>query len=539
MAKGVLYVEDDKQLQGDFATFFQRRGYYVVAAYTGVEALESIRKMPNAFDVIVLDLVMPVMGGMQFLKSLHEEGIAVPAVIVLSGNFDDQFVPSCIRFGVRCLFSKPFDYASLDRVVAAIIQQDNAALVSLVEDKESGVEAITNPQAETVLFRLSDDLTDLVNAEDPIGAMVRRREKSLHQFFADRSMDGAPFEFNGNEPLFVVARRWNSWYPSVFDVRGGAYVVGGPRNTGGKHALAVIDPGFRCLRVLTELGISVHDVEACVVSHNHPDHVGGIFELMASRHALGLRTKGWCNRTTKAMFGDCSGFGLEMDEMNELINNVLFTYVGASGEDAKVCVKGFPTAHRELGRISAPLGLCVSCCVQNPEGERPTGKGIVLGDTEYNRQDHRHFVDILTDPMVTFVVLHVGSVQIKYREGGHLYYPGLKKILLDMNAALDAGGRPGGKLPVLVSEWGLEHATKAQMSKICGRDLDGFDDRSPMVETTQSLNEEVDRMTVLPADIGLSIGLESGQIYLPNGRRVPAEDVEVSATEDGLEYSGA
>lgn len=539
MAKRILYVEEDKQVQDDFAAIFEPREYHVVAALTGVEALESIRKARDAFDLIVLDLVMPKMGGVEFLERLHEEGRAVPPVIGLSAHFDPPSISSCIRFGVRCLFRKPFEYASLVRVVSAIILQDHTALVSLVEDKASEIQAITNPEAETVLFKLSKDLTDQVNAKDPIGTMVKRRESALHQFFTDRSMDSANFQYSSDEPLFVVARRWNSWYPSVFDVPGGAYVVAGPRNRDGKGALALIDLGFRCLRVLTELGISVHDVEACVVSHNHPDHVAGIFELMASRHALGLRTKGWCNRTTKAMFGDCSGFGLEMDEMNDLINNVLFTYLGASGEDAKVCVRGFATAHREIGRISAPLGLCVSCCVQNPERERPKGKGIVLGDTEYNRQDHRHFVDILTDQMVNFVVLHVGSSQIKYREGGHLYYPGLKKILLDMDAALDAGGRPGGKLPVLVSEWGLEHATRAQISKICGRDLDGFDDRSPMVETTQSLNEEVDRMTVLPADIGLSIGLESGQIYLPDGTRVPAEDVEVSVTPDGLEYSGA
>lgn len=536
MNRRLLLVEDDEVLRKEYGEFFLHRRYDVICAADGQEALGILIKSSIPFDAMILDLLMPNMSGNDLLRAITEKVSPQPPIIVLSAHFDEHAVALCLRSGVKCLFSKPLDLIYIEKAVDAIVRKDDTELWSLAINPKVDIRAVTFPN--TVLFRLSPELEAIVESQDPIGSMVSRRESALRAFFLDRTNHpkGAPFQ--SQEGLFIVARRWNSWYPSFFNVPGGCYALTAPRNESGHSDCVIIDPGFRCLRVLASLGISVQDIGTCVLSHNHPDHIAGIFEFMSSRHALGLSTKGWCNRTTLDMFGDCSGFALEMNELSTTMQSSLFSYPVSNNKTHKVLLTGFPTAHREIGRVSASMGLTFSCCVQDPFGDRVISKGVVLGDTEYNRADHHKFIDILTAADVRFVVLHLGSAQVKQREGGHLYYPGLKRILTDMEAALERRGGIREKMPVLLSEWGLEHATKLQVKEICGIDLIGFDDRSPMVETANRLNSELHTLYVLPADIGLAIGLETGHIYLPNGNNIPAEGVRAVMPSNGvgLEY---
>jgi len=92
-----------------------------------------------------------------------------------------------------------------------------------------------------------------------------------------------------------------------------------------------------------------------------------------------------------------------------------------------------------------------------------------------------------------------------------------------------------GHLLVLVSEWGLEHSTKEQIAKVCGRSLPGFNSYSPIVETITYLKRDLKKIHLVPADIGLVVGIESGNIYL-DGNAVSPERIEFLPTADGLKY---
>ena len=535
MSKKILFVEDDEKLQTQFAKFFGRRDFTISSAYNGKEAKEKLEISSEPFDIIILDLRMPEMTGEEFLAGLQGDPETIPPIIVLSAFFNRDAVAICLSAGVKCLFKKPFKLRYLEKVVSAILQEDEAALIEFAYDQESKIRMVTFPN--TVLFKLDEELQVIVEARDPVGVMVVKREEALYRFFKDQLDNPKPNKIKASEPIFVVARRWNSWYPSFFNVPGGCYALTEPPLRNVHPKVAIIDPGFRCLDVLSRLGVSVKDIASCIITHNHPDHVAGIFELMAARHALDMRTNGWCNKTTVDMFGDCSGFGLEMNELQKNIRSTLFSYNSPDGEMRKVTVLGFPTAHREMGRHSASLGLKVSCWRDKPAGDELIGRAVVLGDTEYSRADHGDlFLNLLTTPDVKFVVLHVGSMQMKQREGGHLYFPGLKRILTDVEAVLDRKKWTNKKLPVLLSEWGLEHATGTQIASICGKELHAFDDRNPMLETAELLNKEFNYVHILPADIGLRVGMETGLIYLPDGSTQEAHEVIAVATQDGLEY---
>lgn len=65
MAK-ILIVEDDKDLNNAYSIILKSEGYEVVEAFDGKEALEKIKDFEP--DLILLDLLMPIMGGLEFLQ---------------------------------------------------------------------------------------------------------------------------------------------------------------------------------------------------------------------------------------------------------------------------------------------------------------------------------------------------------------------------------------------------------------------------------------------------------------------------------------
>lgn len=82
--KKVLIVEDDADLRRLFAIGLNQRGYQVKLAANGAEALDRIRE--ERPDVILLDLLMPVMSGWDVLDRLNPEDRRCIPVVVISGQ---------------------------------------------------------------------------------------------------------------------------------------------------------------------------------------------------------------------------------------------------------------------------------------------------------------------------------------------------------------------------------------------------------------------------------------------------------------------
>lgn len=81
----ILVVEDDPALSDAFSIVLRKQGYEVVVAFNGKEALQKVDgSMP---DLILLDLLMPIMGGKEFLEKFSNTN-DIP-VIVLS-NLDTR-----------------------------------------------------------------------------------------------------------------------------------------------------------------------------------------------------------------------------------------------------------------------------------------------------------------------------------------------------------------------------------------------------------------------------------------------------------------
>jgi len=81
----ILIVDDDKFLLNMYSIKFQKENFEVSTAIDGGEALTKLKEGP-APDVIILDIVMPVMDGMELLEKIRKEKIAEASLVIILSN---------------------------------------------------------------------------------------------------------------------------------------------------------------------------------------------------------------------------------------------------------------------------------------------------------------------------------------------------------------------------------------------------------------------------------------------------------------------
>jgi two-component system, chemotaxis family, chemotaxis protein CheY len=106
--KHCLIVDDSVEIRRAARTILEDLSFEISEAGNGLEALERCRKrMP---DAVLLDGVMPVMDGMEFLLALrNEEGGASPKVIFCTNYSDAAHIVRAIDAGANEYLMKPFD----------------------------------------------------------------------------------------------------------------------------------------------------------------------------------------------------------------------------------------------------------------------------------------------------------------------------------------------------------------------------------------------------------------------------------------------
>lgn len=119
----VLIVEDDPMIQEMYATMFEIKGFDVVLANDGVEGLEKSITRP---DIILLDIMMPRMNGLQMLDKLKQDATLkdIP-VIMLSNLADESDIRNALAAGAVKYLVKS-DY--IPSQVAGIIEEVIAGL---------------------------------------------------------------------------------------------------------------------------------------------------------------------------------------------------------------------------------------------------------------------------------------------------------------------------------------------------------------------------------------------------------------------------
>lgn len=126
-----ILLAEDNALNAEIAkTLLEDAGAVLTVVADGRQAVESFVAEPESFDVIILDLMMPVMGGLAAAKKIRglDSSIAknIPIVAMTANAFKED-VQQCLEAGMNAHVAKPLDMARLRQVLCQLVRSDEDA----------------------------------------------------------------------------------------------------------------------------------------------------------------------------------------------------------------------------------------------------------------------------------------------------------------------------------------------------------------------------------------------------------------------------
>ncbi len=116
----VLVVDDDPYIRDVVAQLLEGEGYQIKEATNGAEALGVVNEAQHQPNVILLDLMMPVMDGWEFARRLQEHipPLNIPIIVLSAARLPNERLTV---LGARALLAKPFDVDELLEQVARLM----------------------------------------------------------------------------------------------------------------------------------------------------------------------------------------------------------------------------------------------------------------------------------------------------------------------------------------------------------------------------------------------------------------------------------
>ena len=118
----LLFIDDEKGFVATLSKRLARRNIVTTPAYDGKSGIQALRK--TDFDVVVLDLKMQDMDGMEVLKIIKIMTPQIP-VIMLSGHASDESAAEGIKAGALDYLTKPYDLNELIKKICEAARPGN------------------------------------------------------------------------------------------------------------------------------------------------------------------------------------------------------------------------------------------------------------------------------------------------------------------------------------------------------------------------------------------------------------------------------
>jgi two-component system, cell cycle response regulator DivK len=116
----VLVVDDFDDTRLLLRTWFERRGFRVVEAQNGIEAIDQAKT--EAPDLIIMDMQMPQLDGLSATRRIRKSLDSVP-IIAVSAYGADQFREQALAAGCNEYVSTPFEPATLEDIIRSLVHR--------------------------------------------------------------------------------------------------------------------------------------------------------------------------------------------------------------------------------------------------------------------------------------------------------------------------------------------------------------------------------------------------------------------------------
>ncbi len=122
-AESVMIVDDEPVIAEMVKTMLENFGYQAHIYKTAMEAVEAFEGQPQQFDLLITDLTMPQMTGLDLADQLHETSPKFP-VIIMTGFGDNLTKPTLKRYGIRQVIGKPVIVKELATAVRKVLDKN-------------------------------------------------------------------------------------------------------------------------------------------------------------------------------------------------------------------------------------------------------------------------------------------------------------------------------------------------------------------------------------------------------------------------------
>ena len=116
----ILLVDDEITVAETAKTMLEKLGYFVTTATSGKEALSLYASQPDRFDMVILDMVMPNLGGPRTYEQLKQMNTNVKVLLSSGYSINDQ-VKNLLSLGCNGFIQKPFTVHELSKKVGDVL----------------------------------------------------------------------------------------------------------------------------------------------------------------------------------------------------------------------------------------------------------------------------------------------------------------------------------------------------------------------------------------------------------------------------------
>ena len=162
--KHIFLIDDDASMRKAISRILNEHGYLVEEFSSGESFLENLREQSPA--VILLDMEMPRINGIEIQRRLILRGIKTP-IIFVSGHSHQQQIVDSMKYGAVDFIFKPFQLDNLLLVISKAIQKDEKNYWLLQEEKEivKAYKTLTKREKEVCRFLINGLLSKQIAKE--------------------------------------------------------------------------------------------------------------------------------------------------------------------------------------------------------------------------------------------------------------------------------------------------------------------------------------------------------------------------------------
>ncbi len=169
----VLIVDDEDSIRSLFVEALEELGYRCDVAGNGLECLEKFYRVKD-YDVVLLDIQMPKLNGIETLKKLKAYSPDL-SIIMVSASRDIENVRAALKEGAYDYVFKPFNVNDVDTVIRRAIERSN--LIKSNKDYQKNLEKKVIAQTEELVRAYSGTLEAMILALD-----LREHETGYHSY---------------------------------------------------------------------------------------------------------------------------------------------------------------------------------------------------------------------------------------------------------------------------------------------------------------------------------------------------------------------